>query len=184
MLWFDFEGGVDLKTVIKEVAIAAAVSFIIMQFIRPVNVMGNSMEPTLSSGERAFVSRVAYKRVSPERGDIVVFKSKLKDSKGKSKILIKRVIALPGETIKIDEGRIIVDGKELVDNVSLEGMEGYNMSERVVDNGCYFCVGDNRLHSTDSRSPDVGNVPIKKILGRVVYRYFPLEKMAAIKTMV
>ena len=184
MLWFDFEGGVDLKTVIKEVAIAAAVSFIIMQFIRPVTVMGSSMEPTLSSGDRAFVSLVAYKRVSPERGDIVVFKSRLKDSNGRSKVLIKRVIALPGETIKIDEGRIIVDGKELVDNVSFEGMEGYNMSERVVDNGCYFCVGDNRLHSTDSRTPDVGNVPIKKILGRVVYRYFPIKKMAAIKTMV
>ena len=61
-----------MKTVIKEFAIAAAVSFIIMQFIRPVNVMGNSMEPTLSSGDRAFVSRVAYKRISPERGDIAV----------------------------------------------------------------------------------------------------------------
>lgn len=132
MLWFDFEGGVDLKTVIKEVAIAAAVSFIIMQFIRPVNVMGNSMEPTLSSGDRAFVSLVAYKRVSPERGDIVVFKSRLKDSNGRSKVLIKRVIALPGETIKIDEGRIIVDGKELVDNVSFEGMEGYKDRKSVV----------------------------------------------------
>lgn len=176
--------GINVKTIIKEFAIAAAVSFIIMQFIRPVTIMGRSMEPTLSSGDRVFVSLVAYKRTTPERGDIVVFKSRLKDARGKSKTLIKRVVALPGEKIRIEEGRIIVDGKELVDNVSLEGMEGYNMSERIVDNGCYFCIGDNRLHSTDSRSLDVGTVPIKKILGRVVYRYFPLEKMAAIKTMV
>lgn len=173
-----------MKTIVKEFAIAAAVSFIIMQFIRPVTVMGNSMEPNLSSGDRAFVSLVAYKRATPERGDIIVFKSNLKDDEGRRKTLIKRVVGLPGETIKIEEGRIIVDGKELVDNVSLEGMEDYNMSERIVDNGCYFCVGDNRLHSTDSRSADVGNVPIKKILGRVVYRYFPFKKMAAIKTLV
>lgn len=173
-----------MKTFVKEIAIAAVVSFILMQFVRPVNVSGRSMEPSLSSGDGVFVSRVAYKRTPPERGDIVVFKSGLKDDKGKNKYLIKRIIALPGEKIKIEEGRVLVDEKELVDNVSLEGMEGYNMSEVIVEKGHYFCVGDNRLHSTDSRSANVGTVPMSKILGKVVYRYMPFDKMKAVKTMV
>ncbi|XVG95776.1 signal peptidase I [Eubacteriales bacterium KG125] len=173
-----------MKIFFKEIAIAAVVSFIIMQFIRSIGVSGRSMEPTLSSGDGVFVSRVAYKRKGPERGDVIVFKSNLKDNRGRRKFLIKRVIGLPGEEIKISDGRVFINGKELVDNVSLEGMEGYNMRPREIPKGKYYCMGDNRLHSTDSRSEEVGSIPINKILGKVVYRWNPLERIGAVKTRV
>ena len=181
LLWFSFEGGVDLKTIIKEFAIAAAVSFIVMQFIRPVNVMGSSMEPTLSSGDRAFVSRVAYKRVSPERGDIVVFKSRLKDSKDKSKILIKRIIGMPGDVINISDNEVSINGKVIDEPYINEGGTPGDVVNYVVPKDSYFVMGDNRTVSIDSRRNEVGPVHKDRIIGKALIRLYPFNKIGLIK---
>lgn len=143
-------------------------------FVQPVVVEGTSMMPQLRDGERLLVNKLVYYRLQSvswghiERGDIVVFWF----PNDPDKSYVKRVIGLPGETIEIRSGKVIVDGREL-DEEYLD--KDYNQTlpsapPKKVDEHHYFVMGDNRDNSSDSRY--WGLVPEKYIYGKAFFRYW------------
>src|SRR5659263_301662 len=105
-----------MKGFIKELIVAALIAFLIMQFVKPTIVKESSMQPTLYQNNYIFLSKQAYTFGEPKRGDIIVFHSKLVQENGDEKLLIKRVIGLPGEELKINNGVVYIDGVALKEN--------------------------------------------------------------------
>lgn len=137
-------------------------------------VPSGSMEETIMTGDRVFGNRLAYIKDDPERYDIVIFKY----PDDPSKIFIKRVIGLPGETVTVKDGKIYIDGKEQTQAVSFcpEEMTGSFGPYEVPENS-YFVMGDNRNNSLDSRYWDNTYVKKEAILAKAGFRYWPLNKV-------
>jgi signal peptidase I len=140
-------------------------------------IKGRSMEPTFNDGERVVVlkARALY---DIERGDIIVFSSRDDPSKD----LIKRVIGLPGDTVRIERGRVYVNGSReplTEEYVKDDGGYGYggNRIEKKIGPDEYYVLGDNRRDSCDSRR--FSGVPAKNIKGKVIVRWWPLEEFAS-----
>lgn len=138
-----------------------------------------SMEKTIMTGDRLFGSRLAFKNVDPQRYDIVIFKY----PDDESRLFVKRVIGLPGETVTIVNGKVYInDSKEpLLDSFCPEKPTGSFGSFKVPE-GCYFMLGDNRQHSNDSRFWTNKFVEKGKIIGKAGLRYWPLTKIGMIKS--
>ncbi len=136
------------------------------------------MEPNFNSGDYVIAYRQAYRLSgTPERGDVIVFHSQLKDSKGNDKNLIKRVIATGGETVEIRDGYVYVNGEMLDEPYVMEqGISG-EMEKTTIPEGYLFCCGDNREVSIDSRRDEVGLVGEDAIVGKVVIRLFPFNSI-------
>lgn len=139
---------------------------------------GSSMEPTFYDNERLFISRLHYLVQRPERGDVLVFNSM--SAYDPDVMLIKRVIGLPGDLIEFRDQQLYIN-YQLVDEPYIKG---FCTPERCRDNSWqlgrdqYFMMGDNRNNSNDSRV--FGPVPIDHIVGRVVLRYWPLDRIGPI----
>lgn len=176
----------EAKALIRDILFAALTAVLLVVFvIQPVKVEGTSMLPRLHDGERIFVNKFVYsldgwpsQSMSVgrpiQRGDIVVFWY----PKDPSKSFIKRVIGLPGETVRIDsDGKVYIDGKLLEEPYLSEDYTHFaqNSIVRKVDEHWYFVMGDNRDHSNDSRT--WGLVPEKYIYGLACFRYWPLDDM-------
>ncbi|WP_425756154.1 signal peptidase I [Ihubacter sp. rT4E-8] len=173
--------GESVKEWVKAVASAGMIALIAIQFVAPTSVYGNSMLPSFSNGDYLLISKQAYSfDKEPQRGDVVVFQSHLKDEKGQEKKLIKRVIALPGETVSVEDGKVYINGKELEEDYITDGITDGVTYPVEVPEGCYFCMGDNRLHSKDSRSLPVGFVDKEQIVGKVIFRLYPFDKIGRI----
>lgn len=140
---------------------------------------GSSMEPTFQDGNRLIVSRLHYLAGGTQRGDIIVFNS-LEAPPEQGVMLIKRVIGLPGETVTMRDGQVSIDGNLLVEEYIREACLEYRCPDQewVLADDEYFVMGDNRNHSRDSRR--FGPVAYDKIVGMVVFRYFPLNELGII----
>jgi len=152
-----------------------AVSIAIRIFVaQPFIVNGASMEPTFLSGEYLIIDELTYTLFrEPERGEVVVFRY----PKDTGKFFIKRIIGLPGETVRIRSNAVyILDGKTTfkLDEPYIE-KESLSNYEKVLAEGEYFVMGDNRNVSSDSRA--WGPVPEKLIIGRALFRFLPLSDM-------
>lgn len=156
------------------IAFFAVILFFTFVF-RLAAVNGESMLPTLVDKDRLIVSYLFY---TPKNGDIVIVNN---DNPALEKVIVKRVIATEGQTVDIDfdSGEVKVDGKVLqedyINNLTLLDEGGHNYPVTVPEN-CVFVMGDNRMNSTDSRSPLVGFVPEDEILGKVSLRIFPFSR--------
>jgi len=154
--------------------------FIIKFVAQRTVVNGASMEPTLTDGDNLIVNKLAYRFGEPKRFDIIVFKYRYK----KGEYYIKRVIGLPGETVRIDgDGIIYINGEVLEENYGKEKMEypGDAINEITLGEDEYFVLGDNRNNSSDSRYQyDVGNVKKSEIVGKAWIRIFPFNKIKII----
>lgn len=150
---------------------------------QPVVVEGTSMVPQLHDGERLLVNKLIYYKIESvswghlERGDIVVFWF----PKEPDKSYVKRIIGLPGETVEVRNGKVLIDGREL--NETYLDAE-YNKSlptfpPRKVEEHFYFVMGDNRDNSSDSRY--WGLVPEKYIYGKAFFRYWQPSNMGFLK---
>lgn len=175
-----------MKELIKDILIALVIVVIITAVIKPTIVKESSMEPTLYENHYLFVNKMAYKmKEHPERGDIIVFESNLTKDNGQNKLLIKRVIAVEGDTVTIYQGRVYVNG-ELIDEPYLMTQghtyddEGLDVDGLVVPENQVFCMGDNREMSLDSRSPEVGTVPEDLIMGKAFFRLYPFDQIGKI----
>lgn len=141
---------------------------------------GHSMEPTFHENDRLVVSRVHYLLGQPDRGDIIVFNSLVPSEAERGIMLIKRVIGLPGETVEIRDQQVRINGEPLNEPYIKEACRVQRCSDDswTLEPDQYFVMGDNRNNSRDSRRFNA--VPIQKIVGRVVFRYFPLNSIGLI----
>ena len=136
-------------------------------------VIGDSMSPTLLEGERVLIDRFSYRLHEPRRFDVIVYKQSNKEH---SYYDFKRVIGLPGETVRIDEeGGIWIDGERLKEPMEVETMYNSGLAGEplVLDEGEYFVLGDNRNQSEDSRFANVGNILRSDIVGKAWIRLEP-----------
>jgi signal peptidase I len=147
--------------------------------VQPVVVEGTSMQPQLDDGERLLVNKLVYYKIQGvswghlERGDIVVFWF----PKEPDKSYVKRIIGLPGESVEVREGKVIIDGQELKEDYldSTHNSSHPSFPPRRVEEHHYFVMGDNRDNSSDSRY--WGLVPEKYIYGKAFFRYWNPSKV-------
>ena len=163
----------------KSLLFAAVIVGLLFGFvIMPYTIVGSSMEPTLLPDDRVIVYQLFY---SPKQGDIVI----LSEDTGLNETLVKRVIALEGQTVDIDaDGYVWVDGERYAD---AEGVAAIQENWRgdmdypvTVPEGCIFVMGDNRNASTDSRDERVGFVNADEVKGKVVLRIRPLSRFGLV----
>lgn len=172
--------------IIETVVIALSIFLIVYLFImQPHQVNGKSMDPTFAHGEYLLTDKISYKRGDPQRGDVIVFKAPEATHcpEGTGCDFIKRVIGLPGETVEVKNDAIYINGQRLPekylpsDFVTKPG--AYSASgPKTVPQNSYYAVGDNRNHSSDSRT--WGPVPFQNIVGKVFFRYWPPGKAGLI----
>ena len=143
-------------------------------------VQGESMEPTLQNGDMLLIEKRTYAEKEPERYDVVVAVS---EATGTKQQYVKRIIGLPGETIKIKKGFVFINGEQLEEQVSYDLIEDGGMARNKIELGDdeYFLLGDNRNESKDSRHVEVGIIKKEQIKGKVWLRILPLNKIGNIE---
>lgn len=162
-----------VKTV-KEILQTAFISFGIFLFVyvflvQPHRVQGVSMEPNFENSELLLTEKISYKLSSPKRGDVIVFQAPV----SRKVDFIKRIIGLPGETVKIENGTILINNHEYADR---QKVLGQTLGDKTVVLGKdeYFVLGDNRSASSDSRT--FGSIKKNSIRGKVWFIYWPIAK--------
>lgn len=163
-----------IETVVVFGAIFVAMYLFVAQFHK---VQGNSMVPTLHSGDYLITEKISYRFRAPKIGDIVV----LKNPRDESQDFIKRIIAVPGDTIQISKNTVYINGQALKEDylpINTQTHAGTFITEssiiKAADNQ-YFVIGDNREHSSDSR--EWGPITKEEIVGKAFFRYFPIQNM-------
>ncbi len=171
-----------MKEWIKDILFAVVIAVIVIQFIKPTVVKQSSMEPNFYENDYLFVSKQSYELFGePHRGDVVVVHSSLVQDNGDEKMLIKRIIGLPGEVIDIKDGEVYIDGELLEEDYIKEDYTSGEIDGLVIPEGQVFCMGDNRRVSIDSRDASVGCVKIEDIVGKVVLRVYPFSQFGLIQ---
>ena len=161
----------EIKDWIVSIVVAVALAMFIRTFIVELYVVdGPSMRPTLESEQRLVVNKFIYRFHPPEKGDVLVFQY----PRDPSRDFIKRVIAVPGDTIEIREGRVLVNDQLLTENYILEKTRS-EYPKATVPEGHIFVMGDNRNNSEDSRFADVGFVPYDLIKGKAMLVFWPIS---------
>lgn len=175
-----------LKSLVIDVAIAAVLAGTILFFVRPTVVKQTSMLETFQPNDYLIMYKRAYTGdKTPQRGDVVIFQSDLvNEETGGDKLLIKRVIGLPGDEICIKNEQLYVNGEAQHEDYIKDGytpaienpVEGETLT---VPDGEYYCMGDNRVVSVDSRYSEVGTVSKDQIKGKIILRLFPFNKIGS-----
>ncbi|MBI2334908.1 signal peptidase I [Candidatus Daviesbacteria bacterium] len=167
---------------IQTLVIFGAIFTIIYLFVaQPHKVSGNSMLPTLRNNDYILTYKLGYRLGAPQQGDIIV----LKNPRDESQDFIKRILAIPGDTIKIEGGEVFVNDRALPETYlppDLQTRSGAFLSEGQsikVGPNQYFVLGDNRSHSSDSR--EWGGVTRAEIVGKAFFRYWPPSNFGLIK---
>ncbi|MBQ9016110.1 MAG: signal peptidase I [Firmicutes bacterium] len=172
-----------MKEFIKDILIAIAIVVVITLIIKPTIVKESSMEPTLYENNYLIINKLAYfHKDHPSYGDIIVFRSNMDRTDGTGKkLLIKRVIGVEGDVMRIEDGQVYRNG-ELLDEPYIHGQQtwaetGGDSMEVEIGDDELFCMGDNREVSLDSRSPEVGNVDEETVVGKAVVRLYPFNEI-------
>jgi signal peptidase I len=179
-----------LREILETIILTILIFLLVRSVVQNFKVEGRSMEPTLESGQYLLINKAVYWRLdtlrsafafqregapvdsptyifgAPQRGDVIVFQY----PKDRSRDFIKRIIALPGETVEIRGGKVYVNGAALRESFQLEH-PNYIYEPTRVPPGNYFVLGDNRNNSSDSHV--WGMVPEENIIGRAWLRYWP-----------
>jgi signal peptidase I len=166
----------ELRSWTRDLLIAVGLAAVIIVFLyQPVKVEGTSMVPLLSDQERIFVNKFVYRFEPIERGDVVVFWYPL----DRTKSFIKRVVALPGETVEMRDGKLYLNASLLSEQfVPREYMDSSTFGPYTIPADHYFVMGDHRSSSNDSRV--FGPVPREAIYGKAVFAYWPVDRFGVI----
>ena len=160
-----------LKEVIIVVVLAAVLYFGVQMVVQQRVVEQTSMLPTLTEGQRIFINKLAD---TPDRGDIIVFKNPYDPE---DTPLIKRVIGLPGETVSVYSGLVYINGKPLTEPYIAQEPD-YTVAAKMVPDGEYFVLGDNRNNSQDSHYG--WTVPKDDIIGKAWLSVWPLNELGIV----
>ena len=150
--------------IVAAVFIAAVLVFF---FGMTTRVVGVSMEPALGNGQQIFVDRFLYVLSSPKRGDVIVF---LPNGNENAHYYVKRVVAVPGDHLQVQDGVLYVNGIESEWVTEYIADPGIVANDLTLENGEFFCIGDNPGNSEDSRSANVGPVKDTDIIGKAWFR--------------
>ena len=164
-----------------QIIIVCFMAFVfVWYFGQRVSNIGDSMSPIIKNGDIVLVNRILYDASTPKRGDVIVFKP---NGNEMLHSYIKRIIALPGETVKIEEGKIFVNGKELEEEYETSAIvdAGLASEEITLAGDEFFVLGDNRESSTDSRMPEIGNVKRSEIEGKAWFIITPGKRFGWIE---
>lgn len=171
----------DLLSLIIYIGAVVLLCYIIITYVGcRSRVDGDSMNNTLQNNDNLWVDKLSYTFGKPDRFDIVIF------NYDEDTTYVKRIIGLPGETVRIDQnGNIFINEMLLEENFGKEKIRPEKLGRAnqpvVLGEDEYFVLGDNRNNSSDSRWPDVGNVNKEDIVGKVVIRITPISKIGIIK---
>ncbi len=166
-----------IETLVVFGAIFAVIYLFVAQFHK---VSGLSMYPTMHDGDYLVTEKVSYKFGAPKRGQIVV----LKNPRDNSQDFIKRIIAIPGDSLKIEDNQVFVNGQKLSETYlpantpTPAGAFVTQSTEIKVGSNQYFVFGDNRNHSSDSR--EWGPVTKEELVGRALFRYWPPQTIGSL----
>lgn len=160
---------------VAHIAIAVLIGFLIVTFVAQRTLVHDvSMQPTLYEGDNLIVEKISPKLGNLKRGDVIVFYDVNEDRQ-----LIKRLIAKEGDSVKIIDGKVFVNGEELKEDYTKGDFtpEGSNteFNEMVVPKGYIYALGDNRRNSRDSRT--IGPIEVKRITGKALLRFYPFNKI-------
>ena len=161
----------------KVVLIALVVAVVLRTWVvEPRYIPSGSMEPTLLVNDRVLVDKISYRFHPPQRGDILVFYPPYADDKA----YIKRLIAIGGDRIAIHNGQVFVNQQPLNEPYIAEP-PNYELAELVVPQSYLWVMGDNRNNSNDSHV--WGFLPVENVIGKAVFRFFPLDQRIGILSM-
>ena len=160
----------------RDLLFSAAASVLIITFLyQPVRVEGTSMLPRLVDQDRLFINKIVYHFESIERGDVVVFRY----PRNTQVSYIKRIIALPGDTVRIDRGQVYVNDKPLDEPyVPAEFRDARSEDAMVIPKGEYYVLGDHRSIASDSR--EFGTVKRDLIYGKATFIYWPTQDVGVV----
>ena len=161
-----------LRDLVLSVGVSA---FIIFFLYQPVRVEGTSMLPNLEDQDRLFINKLAFRVGEIHRGDVVVFLY----PRNQTKSYIKRIIGLPGDRVRIDHGRVVVNGETLREPyVPSRYADDRSQPESVIPKDEFFVMGDHRSISSDSR--EFGPVDRSLIYGKAAFVYWPIDQAGVI----
>lgn len=165
----------------RDLMLSVLIAVLVILFLyRPVKVEGTSMMPTLLDQERLFINQFSYKfgLGDIKRGDTVVFW--YPDDQTETVSYIKRVIGLPGDTVEVRDGYVVINGRRLEENyVPTDYRDDRPYPPTIVPPNKYFVLGDHRISSNDSRA--WGFVPRDYIYGKAVFVFWPLEHLGSVR---
>jgi signal peptidase I len=169
--------GGGIHSWLRDLVVSVVVSaFIIIFLYQPVRVEGTSMLPMLEDQDRLFINKLAYRVGEIHRGDVVVFLY----PHDRSKSYIKRVIALPGDSLRIDHGQVYVNNERIEEKyVPQRYTDDRSQPGIVIPEHEYFVMGDHRSISSDSR--DFGPVDRELIYGKAAFVYWPMEQVGVVR---
>ena len=166
----------SMKWIFEILVTLVFAAVVALMMFQTVTMQESSMEPTISVGDRFFINKAVYKFSSPKRGDLIVFRSNASDD---AALHIRRVIGLPGETIQITNGRILIDGETYKEGKDFPKISNAGLASKAISLGTgeYFVLGDNRNNSEDSRYTDIGLVKKRYIAGKIWFTCAPARKL-------
>jgi len=174
----------EIKILILQVIVAAIVSIAVIEFLgRIVIVDGISMQPSLNDNDVLIIEKISQRFGGIKQGDIVVLRIPELLEKNR-RYVIKRVIAIQGQHVKIEDGKVWVDGKVLEEsyiNGDDTTIDNTLYNDIVVPEGCVYVLGDNRLPGKSRDSRVFGPVNLKRIIGKTWIRIFPFNKFGVIR---
>ncbi len=165
---------------IVDLAVVFVLALFLVQYMgMQYRVSGHSMEPALEDGDTVLVNRVVYRFSQPKRLDLAVFRAR-----DGSRLYLKRIIGLPGETVQIQDGRVYINGTplDLPGGLSEAGLAGMADVPTELGENEYFLLGDNRSSSEDSRFENIGNVSLDQIVGKAWFLASPLNRLGFLNT--
>ena len=144
------------------------------------SVVGDSMKPVLENGDIVLANRIVYNASKPKRGDVIIFKPKGNEN---SHYYIKRIIALPGESVEIVENSVYINGEKLKEDYETSKIDDVGIVNEKIKLGSdeYFVLGDDRQNSEDSRNANVGNVKYSYIYGKAWFVISPKTHFGFVK---
>lgn len=160
------------------IAAAVALALIVRAFFFQVTqIIGTSMMPTLQPYERVITSKVAYWGSSPARGDIVILEDPANLGEPS---YVKRVIAVAGDHIVIDDGQVIINEEVLDEPYLAPDISTQGLVDTIVPEDTIFVLGDNRPDSRDSRDSAISFIPLEKVEGKVVWAFYPFDRWGSV----